>query len=98
MTEKTPTVVALYHWGADSPERVAEFRLKSDGDVVLTVLNPNQAGIAVEMYESGVELRREGRYISWRDDSHAFMRALLQPFRMTYNWFRDESGDTPIQK
>lgn len=89
MSGKTPNLIALYFWGSGEAVRVAEFRLNTDGQAVLALLAP--AGrLAKEWHDHGVEFVAEGRAVL-PSDGPAFMRALLQPFNMSYYYFADES-------
>lgn len=91
MSEKVPTLIALYWWGSGDPVRVAEFRLNPEGRVELTVIDPREGRLAQEYYDHGVDFVSEERTVR-PHDGPAFMRALLQPFRMTYYRFVDESA------
>lgn len=90
MIEQFPTVVALYDLGSRQPRRVAEFRLTRHGNVVLTVTDPHGCLPAQQWYDSGVEILGETRQVM-PDDGAEFMKALLQPFRISYYCFVDES-------
>ncbi|HET9143309.1 hypothetical protein [Actinophytocola sp.] len=90
MSDKPPTLVAMYSWGTGEPVRVAEFRLNDQGRAELTLLDPVEGKLAQDFYAHGVDSVSEGRAVH-PDDGPAFMRALLQPFRMSYYRFVDES-------
>lgn len=90
MSRSTPSLIALYAFGSGRRERVAEFTLNPDGTVSLTVSDPSEGQLAQDYYNHGVELVSEGRTVG-PDDGAAFMRALMQPFRMSYFSFIDES-------
>lgn len=96
MSEQTPVLVALKFLGANGLVRVAEFRLNQDGQATLTILDPKKARLAQEYYDHGVELIAAGGRVR-PEDGPAFMRALMQPFRMSYYHFFDESdgAETP---
>ncbi|HEX3790779.1 MAG TPA: hypothetical protein VHW44_23155 [Pseudonocardiaceae bacterium] len=90
MDGTAPGLVTLYAFGSGTAVRVAEFRLAPDGRVALTVLDPDQARLAQGYYDHGVDFVAEDRLVRPQDGA-AFMRALLQPFRMSYYRFVDES-------
>jgi hypothetical protein len=90
MSDRTPNLVALYFWGSGEAVHVAEFRLNRDGQAVLTLIDPAGGRLAKEWHDHGIEFVAEGRTVL-PSDGPAFMRALLQPFRMTYYHFVDES-------
>lgn len=93
MTDNTPTVVAVFDLGSWEPRRVAEFRLTPGKGVELAILVPEGCPLAEQWYRQGVEILGEARYVT-SDDGVAFMHALLQPFRMSYYDFVDESRDS----
>ena len=90
MSDKTPNLIRYYFWGSGEPVCIAEFRLNTDGQVVLTVLDPAAEYVAREYYDHGLEWVSERRTV-FPSDGPDFMRALLQPFRTTYYQFVDES-------
>lgn len=91
MNDKTPVRVALYTWGkGDDRNRAAEFQWSPENGVSLTVFDPEWGRLAQDYYDNGVSLERERRMVS-RDDGPTFMRALLQPWNMSYYRFVDES-------
>jgi hypothetical protein len=77
-------------------ERVAEFLWSPEAGVTLTILDAVEergSGLARKYYETGIDSVREGRMVSC-DEGAIFMRALLEPRRMSYFAFRDESNRT----
>ncbi|MFD6160928.1 hypothetical protein ACFWF7_03720 [Nocardia sp. NPDC060256] len=78
MTEYTPTVVAMYNLGNRENLPIAEYRLSADGRAELIILNQEQAYAPQMLYEEGVEIFAERRYVL-PDEGPAFMRALLLP-------------------
>jgi hypothetical protein len=90
MSEKSPVLVALYWNKREGRDRVAEFRLSASGRVELVLLLPAQGIVAQDYYDHGIPFPAEGRTV-WPADGPAFMRALLQPFRVTYWTLVDES-------
>jgi len=89
-TGAAPTKVALYANNTGAPRRVAEFHRSPTGGVRLTVLDPEWSGLARQYVERGVELVSERRTVMPAEGA-AFLRALLQPFRMNYYSLRDAS-------
>jgi hypothetical protein len=92
MSEQAPTVVVLYSWRSGDPVRVAEFRRESDGPVSLTMIDPLDGRLAQEYYDHGIDLVSADRLVGPSEGAD-FMRALLQPFRMSYYRFADESPE-----
>ncbi|WP_282777930.1 MULTISPECIES: hypothetical protein [unclassified Nocardia] len=90
MDEHLPTLVAIYDLGSWDPRRVAEFRLTETGTAALTFTTPGGCALAEQWHRSGIEIRGTGRYVH-PDDGPGFMRALLQPFGMSYYDIVDES-------
>ncbi|MFD6160929.1 hypothetical protein [Nocardia sp. NPDC060255] len=90
MTEYTPTVVAMYNLSHRELRPIAEFRLSVDGRSELVILDKEQSNVARWLYEEGVEIFAEHRYVL-PDDGPAFMRALLLPSRSSYIQLCDES-------
>lgn len=96
MLEHVPELVAIYDVGSGRPQRVAEFQLTREQQVSLTVFDRCECPLARQWYEHGVQVLGEARRIQ-PSDAGEFMRALLQPFRMSYYHIVDEtpsSGDT----
>jgi hypothetical protein len=89
ISERTPTQVALYTNATDPPQRVAVFRWSARDGVTLELLDP-ESRFARQLYERGVDLLPERR-MALPAEGPVFMRALLQPFRMSYHTLRDES-------
>ncbi len=96
MNDPAPTVVGLYSFGSGEAVKVAEFRLTPDHRAVLTVIDPREAAMAQQYYDHGVDFVAEGRTVR-ADEGPAFLRALLQPFRMSYYRFVDESSGAAAQ-
>ncbi|MEV2226469.1 hypothetical protein AB0E01_42450 [Nocardia vinacea] len=90
MSASGPSLVVVYDLGSGRPERVAEFRRTPRGDVALTVIEPPGCLLARRWYDNGIEILGQHRRVL-RTDGAAFMRALLQPFSMSYYRFIDES-------
>jgi len=90
MTDPVPSRVALYANNTGEPRRVALFHWSPDAGVRLELLDPEWSRVATQYYERGVELPSERRMVL-PVEGPAFMRALLQPFRMSYYSLRDES-------
>lgn len=90
MDEYTPTLIALYDCGAWDPERVAEFRLTAAGTADLTIVAAGGCRIAEEWHGSGIEILDTGTRVLPAEGAR-FMRALLQPFGMSYYDVVDES-------
>lgn len=89
-TTYTPTRVALYANATDPPRRVAVYRWSPDGGVTMELLDEEWSKVAKQYFERGVDLPMERRLVHPREGA-LFMRALLQPFRMTYYSLHDES-------
>lgn len=88
--ERTPTQVALYAYAPDPPRRVAVFRWSPEEGVTMELLDQESSRVALSYYENGIDLHRERRLVK-PSEGPVFMRALLQPFRMSYYGLRDES-------
>jgi hypothetical protein len=69
---------------------VAVFRWSPRDGVTLELLDAEWSRVARGYFERGVELLGERRMVL-PSEGPLFMRALLQPFRMTYYTLRDES-------
>ena len=95
MSKRSPVLVALYWNMREGRDRVAEFRLNASGHAELVILNPARAIVAQDYYDHGIPFPAEGRVV-WPADGPAFMRALLQPFRVTYWSLVDESPQTDV--
>jgi len=89
MTEQALTRVALYAYVQHTNRRVAEFRWQPGHPVSLTVLDPKWSALAQDFYDNGVPVGAERVPPEAGQD---YLRALLQPFRMGYYKFVDESG------
>lgn len=89
--ERTPTQVALWAHAPIPPRRVAVFRCSPEEGVTMELLDQEWASVAEAYYEHGVDLPKERRMVK-PSEGPVFMRALLQPFRMSYYSLRDESG------
>jgi len=89
MVASVPTLIAVYDLGTWEPHRVAEFHLVGR-HAELVVIDPDRCGTAQRWYTQGVELLDSPRRIL-PEDGAAFMRALLQPFRLSYCRIVDES-------
>lgn len=87
---RTPTLIAVFDCGSWEPRRVAEFRLTAAGAVELVVLDAEGCLFAEQWFRRGVEILGEGRFVS-ADDGPSFMRALLQPFALSYYELTDLS-------
>lgn len=94
MIDDSPNLVAIYELVSDGYVRVAEFQLTQDGTVTLTLSDSDGCPLAQGWYAEGVEKLNEVGHVTV-DDGAAFMRALLQPFRMSYCRVVDESTNTP---
>jgi hypothetical protein len=90
MTDPVPSRVALYANNTGEPRRVAYFHWSPDDGVRLELLDQEWSRVAKQYYERGVELPAERRMVL-PAEGPVFMRALLQPFRMSYYSLRDES-------
>ncbi|GAB2702958.1 hypothetical protein [Nocardia thraciensis] len=90
MSRTAPNLVTVYDLGSWEPRRVAEFRLTAQGSIELTVLGSAGCPIAEQWYRRGVEVLGEARFVTVNDAAE-FMRALLQPFRLSYYELVDES-------
>jgi len=90
VTDHVPTRVVLYTWGPGDRVPAAEFRYSPDEGVSLTIINPNWSRFAKELYEEGIMVPAE-RTLVMRTAGPDFMRALLQPWNMSYYAFVDES-------
>jgi hypothetical protein len=90
VNKQSPVLVALYFNKREGRDRVAEFRLNKYGRAELVLLNPEMGMVAQAYYDQGIPFPAEGRVV-WPADGPAFMRALLQPFRVTYWTLVDES-------
>ena len=86
----TPTQVALYANATDPPRRVAVYRWSPADGVTMELLDEEWSNVARRYYEKGVDLPMERRMVL-PSEGPLFMRALLQPFRMTYYPLLDES-------
>jgi len=86
----TPTQVALWANATDPPRRVAVYRWSPADGVTMELLDEEWSKVAKQYFERGVDLPRERRLVH-PSEGPLFMRALLQPFRMTYYTLRDES-------
>ncbi|WP_156910431.1 hypothetical protein [Nocardia mangyaensis] len=89
-----PTVVAIYDVGFAEPRKVAEFRLATDGTVVLTVIDPGGCLVAEQWYDRGVKIYEPLSRIG-PDEGTRFLRALLDTPGMSYYRVFDESPRTP---
>jgi hypothetical protein len=90
VNDTVPTRVALYSHASGEPRRIAEFRWNPEAGVTLDILDPQWSRLARQYYEHGVELGPEARMVL-PSEGPTFMRALLQPFRMSYYSLVDES-------
>lgn len=90
MTDHTPTRVALYANNTGSPRCVAMFHWSEEDGVTLETFDPEWSRLATRYFERGVELHGQQR-MTLPAEGPVFMKALLQPFRMTYYSLRDES-------
>lgn len=88
-----PTRVAIYELTTAGEERVAEFR-RTAGTVELTLSEPDVCPLAQDWYAKGIRIPGNPKPIT-TDDAPAFMRALLQPFRLSYCRIVDESDPNP---
>lgn len=88
--ESGPARVALYANNTGEPRRVAVFHWSPRTGVTFEILDPEWGELARVYYTEGVELPREQR-MAKPSEGPVFMRALLQPFRMSYYSLRDES-------
>ncbi|MBF6241554.1 hypothetical protein IU474_31415 [Nocardia otitidiscaviarum] len=83
-------MIAVYDLGTWEPQRVAEFRLTPEYDVTLDLLTTDGCPIAEQWYRHGVEIYGRSSVVT-PSEGPAFMRALLQPFQLSYYRFVDES-------
>ncbi|MEV6432013.1 hypothetical protein [Nocardia sp. NPDC051463] len=90
MADESPTLMVLYDIGSSKPQRVAEFRLTPAGRVALAVIDPAGCPLAEEWHDDGIETLGSAHRVT-PDDGHAFMRALVQLFEMSYYRLVDES-------
>ncbi|QIS08990.1 hypothetical protein [Nocardia arthritidis] len=89
----TPTRVSLYCSAKDLvPHKVAEFDWDPATGVSLTVLDTEWARLAEEYYVNGIRSLAEQQLVR-PDEPEVFMRALVQPSRLTYYQFVDESAN-----
>jgi hypothetical protein len=70
--------------------RAAVFTWSPERGVELEVVNPEWGQVAERRYKEGVFLDSVDRLVS-RNEGPDFMRALVQPSRMTYYSYTDES-------
>ncbi|MFQ6397117.1 hypothetical protein ACLMAJ_27110 [Nocardia sp. KC 131] len=84
----------MYEIVGSEPQRVAEFRLTADGSAELTLSDEQGCPLAERWYNDGIKLLDEAEY-AMAANGPAFMRALLQPFRMSYCFIVDESSTSP---
>lgn len=89
--EHIPTRVVLYSYATGTAEAVAELRWSPGSGVSLTVVDPEQGGLAQQYYDEGVPFDAEQRLVH-REEAATFMRALVQPTTATYSQFVDESA------
>lgn len=89
---RTPTLIAVFDCGAWEPRRVAEFRLTAAGAAELVVLDPEGCLFAEQLFRRGVEILGAGRFVT-ADDGSGFLRALLQPFGLSYYELVDQSPE-----
>jgi hypothetical protein len=95
MNRQSPVLVALYFNKREGRDRVAEFRLNASGRAELIILNPAMGMVAQAYYDQGIPFPAEGR-VARPADGPAFMRALLQPFRVSYWTLVDESPQADV--
>jgi hypothetical protein len=86
----TPTRVTLYANTTEGRRAAATFRWNPHQGVTLEVLDPTWSQLAKRYYEQGAPYDAEMRPVK-PAEGETFMRALLQPSRMTYYQFVDES-------
>ncbi|BCJ32410.1 hypothetical protein [Actinocatenispora sera] len=94
MSEDAPTRVGFWSYATGVGRKVAEFTRQPDGSVAFRVLDRSWAGPAQDYYDNGVPVLAGGARIP-ATVGDEFLRALLQPFRMTYYGFLDESDALP---
>jgi hypothetical protein len=94
MTEQVPTRVSLYMQVTGGRVRAAEFRWHTETGVTLVVHDRDRGGgLAQTYYDRGAPFDAEQRSVDPRTEPATFMRVLLQPSRMTYYQFVDESNE-----
>jgi len=74
------------------PVPIAEFRWAPEAGVSLAQLDPKRGDLAREIYDHGIESPSSGRFVP-ASDGPAFMRTLLEPTRLTYYGFVDETDN-----
>lgn len=92
MIEGPPTRIVMYSILSGEPKPIAEFRWSPESGVTLVELDSRGSRLARDIYEHGADSYAERRMVP-RSEGAAFMRALLQPNRMSYYGFVDRSGD-----
>ncbi|HEY0451514.1 endonuclease V [Actinophytocola sp.] len=85
-----PSRVALFGHATGTARRIAVFCWNPADGVTLELLDPEWSRVATGYFEHGVEHYRQRRMVTPREGP-VFMRALLQPFRMSYYHLADES-------
>jgi hypothetical protein len=90
MDSPTPTSIALYANNTGSPRRVAVFHWSEGDGVTLETIDPEWSRLATTFFERGVDLPQEQRMVL-PAEGPVFMKALLQPFRMSYYTLQDET-------
>jgi hypothetical protein len=88
--QAVPTRVALYANQPETPVRAAVFTWSPERGVELEIIDPDWGRLAERDFHNGVPLHRERRSVS-KDEGLAFMRALIEPRRLTYYSYRDET-------
>ncbi len=94
MNTASPGIVAVYDLGSWAPRRVAEFRLDSQGHAELHILADEGCPLAAQWHRDGVEILGRRHHVP-ASDGPEFLRALLQPFGLSYYEFVDETPTTP---
>lgn len=90
LPDRTPTQVALYTNATDPPRKIAEFRYTEQTGVTVETLDTEWADVPNRYMTNGVDLLGQQRMVR-PSEGTLFMRALLQPFPMSYYTLRDES-------
>jgi hypothetical protein len=90
--QKTPALVTLYAQTPEGRKAAARFRWDPAVGVSLEIVDPKWGQLARRYFERGAPYDAEMRPVT-PAEGETFMRALLQPSRMTYYQFVDESTE-----
>lgn len=88
--QSVPSRVVLYANQPHPRVRAAVFTWSPERGVQLEVVDPKWGAVAEKRYNEGVLLDGENRLVR-KEEGAAFMSALVQPTRMTYYSYVDES-------